>query len=193
MGSPTSPLPSPSRIGLILQEVFSPPKAFRWLEGVLQILLMGNLKFSWNLIMIPNSFTEDYISSLFLSIINAFPDRILAFQWTILDLNLPGFRKLITGIITLRYKNSYYLLLLPDCLQMLIMLYRVQNYLQKIVSGKWKKKNIKKMCLIGWGRILSVAELEKWYLWNHRYYFSSARIVYDFSDFTKCFLRHFLS
>ena len=141
MGSPTSPLPSPSRIGLILQEVLSPPKAFRWLEGVLQILLMGNLKFSWNLILIPNSFTEDYISSLFLSIINAFPDRILAFQWTILDLNLPGFRKLITGIITLRYKNSYYLLLLPDCLQMLIMLYRVQNYLQKIVSGKWKKKH----------------------------------------------------
>lgn len=144
MGSPTSPLPSPSRIGLILQEVLSPPKAFRWLEGVLQILLMGNLKFSWNLILIPNSFTEDYISSLFLSIINAFPDRILAFQWTILDLNLPGFRKLITGIITLRYKNSYYLLLLPDCLQMLIMLYRVQNYLQKIVSGKWKKKTLKK-------------------------------------------------
>ena len=141
MGSPTSPLPSPSRIGLILQEVLSPPKAFRWLEGVLQILLMGNLKFSWNLILIPNSFTEDYISSSFLSIINAFPDRILAFQWTILDLNLPGFRKLITGIITLRYKNSYYLLLLPDCLQMLIMLYRVQNYLQKIVSGKWKKKH----------------------------------------------------
>ena len=144
MGSPTSPLPSPSRIGLILQEVLSPPKAFRWLEGVLQILLMGNLKFSWNLILIPNSFTEDYISSSFLSIINAFPDRILAFQWTILDLNLPGFRKLITGIITLRYKNSYYLLLLPDCLQMLIMLYRVQNYLQKIVSGKWKKKTLKK-------------------------------------------------
>ena len=144
MGSPTSPLPSPSRIGLILQEVLSPPKAFRWLEGVLQILLMSNLKFSWNLILIPNSFTEDYISSLFLSIINAFPDRILGFQWTILDLNLPGFRKLITGIITLRYKNSYYLLLLPDCLQMLIMLYRVQNYLQKIVSGKWKKKTLKK-------------------------------------------------
>ena len=147
MGSPTSPLPSPSRIGLILQEVFSPPKAFRWLEGVLQILLMGNLKFSWNLILIPNSFTEDYISSLFLSIINAFPDRILTFQWTILDLNLPGFRKLITGIITLRCKNSYYLSLLPDCLRMLLMLYRVQKLFTEDCFRKMKKEKTLKKCV----------------------------------------------